>query len=189
MNKIPTIFKRNWEGDRKVINEYTDGVTADLLNQCVATEKVDGTNVRITVRNGMVVRLEKRRNPTKLEKAKGIEDPWYVDADQYDPEDKWIYDSVKNTDISNVPDGEFSAEAYGKNVQGNPLGMPGNQLMIFSLQDHVVIFGDVPTKYEELKKFLQQRRTVIGESGTIEGIVWHHPDGRMYKIKAKDFPK
>ena len=23
--------------------------------------------------------------------------------------------------------------------------------------------------------------------GKIEGIVWHHPDGRMVKIKAKDF--
>ena len=23
--------------------------------------------------------------------------------------------------------------------------------------------------------------------GAIEGIVWHHPDGRMVKIKAKDF--
>ena len=25
------------------------------------------------------------------------------------------------------------------------------------------------------------------EHATIEGIVWHHPDGRMVKIKRKDF--
>ena len=24
---------------------------------------------------------------------------------------------------------------------------------------------------------------------TFEGIVWHHPDGRMAKIKKRDFPK
>lgn len=24
-------------------------------------------------------------------------------------------------------------------------------------------------------------------AGVFEGIVWHHPDGRMVKIKAKDF--
>ena len=23
--------------------------------------------------------------------------------------------------------------------------------------------------------------------GAIEGVVWHHPDGRMVKIKGKDF--
>ena len=37
-------------------------------------------------------------------------------------------------------------------------------------------FGDAP-------------RTYGGHEGLpeIEGIVWHHPDGRMVKIKAKDF--
>lgn len=26
------------------------------------------------------------------------------------------------------------------------------------------------------------------EAGGVEGIVWHHDDGRMAKIKARDFP-
>lgn len=36
-----------------------------------------------------------------------------------------------------------------------------------------------PRTFEELKVFLKGR--------DIEGIVWHHRDGRMAKIKARDF--
>src|SRR3990167_10500026 len=111
MKKIKTIFERDWEGNRKVIDKYIDGFSPDLLIGSLATEKMDGTNVRITIRNHMVVRVEKRRNPDKLQKAKGIEEPWYIDADEFGPGDKWTYDALKNTDLSVVPDGEWSGEA------------------------------------------------------------------------------
>lgn len=188
MNKIPTIFERDWDGNRKVIDQYVEGVTPDLLAECVATEKVDGTNVRLTVRNHTLVRLEKRRNPSKIQKAQGIEDPWYVDADEFSPNDKWIWDAAKNTDLTQVEDGEWSGEACGTNVQGNPIGLDKNTVMFFSLgKNFVPAFEDTPTNYEDLKKYLKEKKTLFGETGTIEGIVWHHPDGRMFKIKAKDF--
>jgi hypothetical protein len=41
----------------------------------MATEKIDGTNIRITLRNNTIVRVEKRRNPNKQEKANGITEP------------------------------------------------------------------------------------------------------------------
>jgi len=34
----------------------------------------------LTVRSGQLVRVEKRRNPSKAQKAKGIIDGWYVDT-------------------------------------------------------------------------------------------------------------
>lgn len=40
---------------------------------------------------------------------------------------------------------------------------------------------DAPRTFDALKGYLANK--------TIEGIVWHHPDGRMVKIKAKDFAK
>ncbi|MCH8821551.1 hypothetical protein IID23_03425, partial [Patescibacteria group bacterium] len=58
MKKIQTIFKRNWEGNRGVINEYEVAVKSIIF--AIPTEKLDGTNVRITVRNLQVVRVEKR---------------------------------------------------------------------------------------------------------------------------------
>jgi hypothetical protein len=30
---------------------------------------------------------------------------------------------------------------------------------------------------------------LAGAADGIEGIVWHHDDGRMAKIKARDFPR
>ena len=78
MEKIPTIFDRNWDGNRKV-NEKLVVLEFDFEN-AIATEKLDGTNVRITVRNHTVVRVEKRKNPSKIQKQKGIKDPWYIDA-------------------------------------------------------------------------------------------------------------
>jgi len=86
---------------------------------------VDGTNVRLTVRNHQLARLEKRRNPTKLQKAKGMIDPWYIDANEFGPEDKHIWEAARNTGLADVPDGEWSGEAIGPKIQGNELRLRG----------------------------------------------------------------
>jgi len=185
MNKIQTIFERDWNGDRTVIDELA--VNFDFLN-AVATEKLDGMNVRLTVRNHMLVRLEKRRNPSKIEKAKGIEDPWYVDADEYGPEDKYLYDAAKNTDLSDIADGEWSGEALGPNIQGNTLNLVSHRVVLFSCGKAPVLFN-VPTDYEGLKKYLQSEGSTYGNDAPLEGIVWHGKDGSMVKIKTKDFSK
>lgn len=188
MEKIPTIFDRNWDTDRKVNDKI---LVSDFdFHHAIATEKLDGTNVRVTVRNHIVVRVEKRRNPDKVQKAKGIVDPWYVDADPTDKGDAYIFDAVKHTDFSTVPDGEWSAEALGEKIQGNPLNLNGHTLFIFSLPSWraKIVFENVPTDFESLKKWLPEQKTKFGNSSGIEGIVWHHPDsGRMCKIKVKDF--
>ncbi len=188
MEKIPTIFDRNWETNRKV-NEKLVVEHFDFDNS-IATEKLDGTNVRVTVRNHIVVRVEKRRNPDKNQKAKGIVDPWYVDAIETDNADGYIFDAVNNTDFSTVPDGEWSAEALGEKIQGNPLNLVGHTLFIFSLADQreKVKFDNVPTDFEGLKKWLPEQKTKFGNDTGIEGIVWHNlKTGEMCKIKIKDF--
>ena len=184
MKKIKTIFNRNWEGDGKITTEMI--VDREILMISTATEKLDGTNVRITVRNHIVVRVEKRRNPTKLEKHKGIEEPWYTEATDGDPQDKWIFDGVKNTDFSTIPDGEWSGELIGTNIQGNPLNLDNNRIVFFSL-GQAPVFENVPTTYDELKEWLPLQKSKYGNDCGIEGIVWHSPDGQMFKIKTKDF--
>lgn len=71
MKKIPTIFERDWEGDKTVIDQYVQPFD---FSTAIATEKLDGMNARLTVRNHLLVRLEK-----------SIVDPWYVDADEHYP--------------------------------------------------------------------------------------------------------
>ncbi len=188
MEKIPTIFDRNWDTDRKVNDILV--VTGFDFSNAIATEKLDGTNVRITVRNHTVVRVEKRRNPDKAQKAKGITEPWYVDANENDSADVYIFDAVKNTDFSEVPDGEWSAEALGEKIQGNPLNIVGHTLFLFSLPNWRlrVAFENVPINFEELKQWLPQQQTKFGTNAGIEGIVWHNnTTGEMCKIKIKDF--
>ena len=186
MKKIKTIFDRDWNGNKAVIDKYIGGFDPGVLMDSVSTEKLDGMNVRITIRKGISVRLEKRRNPDKIQKYKGIEEPWYKDADEFSPEDKWLYDALKNSDLSQLPDGEWSGEAVGKNIQGNPLNIENNRIVFFSL-NQAPVFKDVPISYNGLKEWLPKQKSKYGNDCHIEGIVWHLSNGDMYKIKVKDF--
>lgn len=185
MKKIPTIFERDWEGDKTVINKPV--VPENFFDTAIATEKLDGMNVRVTVRNHMAVRLEKRRNPDKIQKQKGIIDPWYIDADEFGTADKHLFDALSNTDLSTIRDGEWSGEAVGKDIQGNPLKLPNNRIVLFSVLGYVPAFLDAPHTYEELKAWLPRQKSLYGNDCGIEGIVWHGQDGQMCKIKTKDF--
>ncbi len=186
MEKILTIFKRD---DRmKITQEYA--IDPEFFSQAIPTEKVDGTNVRLTVRNHTLVRLEKRRNPSKIEKAKGIIEPWYVDADEYSPEDKYIWEAARNTDLTEIEDGEWSSEAIGPKIQGNPLQIDKHILIIFShVRSRRKLYTDVntPTTYDELKIWLPQQKSRINPNVGIEGVVWWRIDGQRGKIKTKDF--
>ncbi len=187
MEKILTIFDRDWQGQKGVINEYI--VEPGVLAATLATEKVDGTNVRLTVRNHTLVRLEKRRNPDKVQKAKGITEPWYVDADEFSTGDKWIFDAARNLDLTDIEDGEWSGEAFGKNIQGNPLQWEQNHIFLFShmptLLKHTL--PDAPIAFEELKAWLPRQKSTFNAERGIEGLVWWQDGQPIGKIKLKDF--
>lgn len=184
MRKIKTIFERDWNGNRAVIDQIL--VSPEVLQAATATEKLDGMNVRLTVRNYTLVRLEKRRNPDKVQKLKGINEPWYMDADEFSPGDKYLWEAARNTDITDVPDGEWSGEAVGPKIQGNPLNLEKHEVVLFSL-GKAPIFENVPVTYTELAQWLPQQLSKYGKNCGIEGIVWHTQDGDMFKIKTKDF--
>ncbi len=184
MKKIRTIFERE---NGRVIDKLAEGVDLELLNaqDTIATEKLDGMNVRVTIRNGTCVRLEKRRNPDKIQKHKGIIEPWYIDTAE-SSEDKWLNDALKNTPLTGLPDGEWSGEALGTNIQGNPLNLENNRIVFFTL-NQAPLFENVPITFAELKEWLPKEKSKYGKDCKIEGIVWHCKNGEMYKIKLKDF--
>lgn len=183
MEKIPTIFDR---GDGfKVMNLPRKGCEWVFAGEGRATEKVDGTNVRLTVRAGRVVRVEKRRNPSKLQKAQGVIDGWYVEADENAKDDKWIHEAVRGTDVSAWSEGEHSVEAMGPNIQGNPLGLTKHLCVPFNLE--IPVYEDVPRTFEGIKRYMEKLESRFCPGHLAEGIVFHHPDGRRAKIKRKDF--
>jgi hypothetical protein len=56
-----------------------------------------------------------------------------------------------------------------------------------TLERHGVIEQlGVPRDFEGMRAFLLDALPA-GDRGYIEGIVWHHPDGRMAKLKIRDF--
>jgi hypothetical protein len=183
MEKIPTIFQRG--DDFKVVDRPNVDCSWVFSGEGTATEKLDGTNVRLTIRSGTVVRVEKRRNPSKVQKKRGIIDGWYVDASEFSPEDKWIYEAVKGTVVSDWPDGEHSCEALGPKIQGNPLGLEHHLCVPFNLQ--IPIFESVPRDYDGLREFMIKLESKYAPGHSAEGIVFHHSDGRRAKIKRKDF--
>ncbi len=185
MNKIPCLFKR--EG-AKVIDKVTPGCEWVLAGEGKATEKLDGTNVRLTVRYGRLVRVEKRRNPTRAQKALGIVHPWYTDTSTDDPADKWILTAAHNTYTTHCPDGEHCCEAIGPKIQGNPLGLELYVCVAFNLRSAYLSYLETrPRVFEDLKLTLEDLDSNYSPGNLAEGIVFHHPDGRRAKIRRKDF--
>ena len=186
MNKIETIFDRG--DDFRVINKPRAGTEWVFAGEGIATEKIDGTNIRVTVEHGSITKVEKRRNPTREEKSKGVE-PGYVDAHRDDPADKHIFKAVNGLqqDIGILPDGIYPCEAVGPKIQGNPLNLAIPTCYMFTIYPKTV--PDVPRTYEGLKTFLANFASLYSPGNKAEGIVFHHPDGRMAKIKAKDYPR
>lgn len=111
-------------------------------------------------------------------------DGWYGDVDQYGSEDKWIFDAAQSRDVSAWPDGEHSCEAVGPNIQGNPLGLERNICVPFNL---AIPIDQIPRSYDSLRDVLAHLESLYSPGHPAEGIVFHHPDGRMAKIKRKDF--
>jgi hypothetical protein len=68
-------------------------------------------------------------------------------------------------------------ELVGPKVNGNPEQVNRHYLWAHEAADVL----DAPRDFDGLSAWL------VDFEG--EGIVWHHPDGRMAKLKRRDFPK
>lgn len=194
MKKIISLFARNYDGDKLVRDEVVPGAEWVLAGEGTATRKFDGTACMI--RDGKLFkRYDAKQVPTapaapgqstpKLKTAKplpaGFEacqeaDPvtghmpgWVPVGDG--PEDKWF--RVVSAEASALPDGTY--ELCGPHFQANPEGCRVEMLVPHG----ELTLPDAPRDFAGIRSFL--------ETNAMEGIVWHHPDGRMVKIKSRDF--
>lgn len=176
MKKIPTMFERDWNGNRSlVVNKVHDGCEWVSIGEGIATRKIDGTCCM--VRDGI---LYKRR-----ELKEGDVPPADFEEAGYDEETK---KTVGWVPVGGGPEDKYHREAFvpetsdgtyelvGPKVQGNPEKYGHHTLIAHEATDH---FHDVPRDFEGLKAWMTNR--------DIEGLVFHHPDGRMAKIKLRDF--
>lgn len=182
MKKIVSLFQRNYEGDRLVRDEVVPGAEWVLAGEGVATRKWDGTCCM--VRGGKLYkRYDAKKGKTPpfgFEPAQDYDEitghmPGWVEVGNGN-EDRWHREAcgpLGNPDAVPLPNGTY--ELVGPKVNGNPDGFLGHTLVPHGKET----LPDAPRTFEALREYFQP--------GKIEGIVWHHPDGRMVKIKAKDF--
>lgn len=179
MKKIISLFQRNYDGDRLVRNELVPGAEWVASGEGVATQKYDGTCCLIQG-GELFKRYEVKQGKTPppnfipandVDENTGKQQGWVPVGEG--PEDRWHWEGFRNGGGQFV-DGTY--ELLGPKIQGNPEKLLSH-LLIKHSNAHQLL--GCPRDFDGLKAYLA--------TADIEGIVWHHPDGRMVKIKAKDF--
>lgn len=176
MEKIPTIFKRNPDIMSFVLEEENPECKWVFDGEGVATRKYDGTCVKI---EGGCYFKRRMVKPGK----KAPEDFEEVDVDPvtgkrfgWVPIDSSLKENKYHMEAFNSRLSDGTYELVGPKVQGNPEGYEGHELVKHSDAE---VFPSFERTFAGIRDFLLYM--------DVEGIVFHHPDGRMAKIKKCDF--
>jgi hypothetical protein len=183
MKKIVSLFQRNYDTDRLVRDEVVPGAEWVLAGEGVATRKLDGTCCM--VRGGKLFKRYEvkagKTPPPDFEPANDVDENtgkqqgWRPVGDG--PDDVYHREALQNFPPE-LADGTY--ELVGPKVQGNPEpeGFTFHKLVAHG--DPSLHLNDPPARtFDAIRAWLDKM--------PYEGIVWHHPDGRMVKIKRKDF--
>lgn len=180
MKKIISLYVRNYEGDRLVKDEVVPGAEWVADGEGIATRKYDGTCCLVKDRK-LLKRYEVKKGgvppfgfiPANEEDSKTGKTQGWVEVG-WGSEDKYHREAVGgNPDKVDLSNGTY--ELVGPKIQGNIENYDSHQLINHEYAEII----HPPRTFEEIKNWLSDKN--------IEGIVWHHPDGRMVKIKKKDF--
>jgi hypothetical protein len=193
MKNIISLFQRNYGTDRLVRDEIVPGAEWVVAGEGEPTVKIDGTSCLI--KDGKLFKRYDRKciqrvaklEPHQAREYKAAPKDWIPCEEGPDehtghwpgwvpvgegPDDKWHREAFSHCKAK--VDGTY--ELIGPKVQGNPYRLSEHGLVQHGLWK---FDGIVPRTFTGLKTWF--------ESCTVEGIVWHHLDGRMVKIKRRDF--
>jgi hypothetical protein len=183
MKKIPTMFQRDVT-THLVTPEIERGCEWVAAGEGIATRKWDGT--ACLVKDGALWKRHTFVDAGILkdgfieEERIGAKSYGWVEIDQTDPADKWHVAAwlAHLNNHGGVPeDGTY--ELIGPKVQGNPERTPQHILV----RHGALVIDGFPRVYGAIREDFATR----DYDGWIEGVVFHHPDGRMAKVKARDF--
>lgn len=187
MQKIPTLFKRDPE-THLVVDEVNPECQWVLDGEGKTTRKFDGSPV--------LARGDEfyKRRQSFRDLGDAPED-WILAGTNINTgaaifwvplgdgkEDRWVWEAITNAchglgEQLPIKDGTY--EACGPHFNGNNDGLPCDDLLRHGDWEYIDDACGLRRNYGELRAWLDQR--------DIEGLVFHHPDGRMSKIKKKDF--
>ena len=158
------------------------------------TEKIDGTNGQIQIKDGQVVCIGSRNRDI------------YPDKDNFGFA-RWVVDNAEGL-VQFLGDGVHYGEWAGPGIQKNPLGLPEKRFFLFNIQRNplekfVSMGGLVPDMWpvpllyygvdfdvvdEVLQDLVRSGTRVVGGSGAAEGVVVSM-FGQKFKKTPKNQPK
>lgn len=183
MPKLQSPFIRN---DEYIVTPEIDPDYAWVFEDEGVTcqEKLDGTNVSIIIENGKLTRVFNRVN----------------DVDMWS--DCPVIEGVReayNRGYCNFTDGQYFGEVVGEKIQGNPHKIEGHIWLPYEtyFRKHLTYktWGQYPKDFDTISKWFEEGLLSLygmqkhgGTEGHFcEGVVFHHPDGRMAKLRRDMF--
>jgi len=173
MKKIPSLFKRNYE-THKIYDEITEGCEWVIKGGGVPTRKFDGT--ACMVKDGELYKRfdckKGRKKPVDGIPCQPLPDPvtghwpWWIPVTKDDKYHKAAF-------IGDELNGTY--ELCGPKINGNPENFGVHELVLHGDEE----LKCCPIDFDLLPSYLIHQG--------VEGVVWHHPDGKMCKIKLRDF--
>ena len=183
MKKIPTLFKRIFEGHKIVgiTDEITPGCEEAFLNG-IATIKWDGSCCAI-IDGELYKRYDAKAGKTPPEGAIPCCEPdpvtghWphWVKVNPDNPADKWFWEAFENSATYDPFGCTITYEAVGPHFQGNPHKFEYDRLIRHGSWG----IWELERTFEGVKSYL--------EKNEIEGIVFWYRDEPVCKIKRSDF--
>lgn len=181
MRKIPTVFLRDPENQDRLLRAAHPACEWVINGEGVALHKADGTCMLLDVKGHWWSRRQVKPGKTAP--------PGYVEVDfdevtgkrfGWEPIAQSPYAPLVQEALKADADlpGEWTPGTYelvGPKINGNPEGTPTHRLL---RHDILPVQFDAPRTYGGLRDWLADYEG--------EGIVFHHPDGRMAKIKRRD---
>lgn len=196
MRKIPTLFVRDPDDMRHVTDEVHPDCGWVVAGEGVVTRKVDGWCCMVDDDSRFWKRAEVKRGrapqpgfvEVEFDKATGKRVGWVpVGAG---PEDRWFREAFDRTkaevwDPAGIAPEPATYELIGPKVQGNP-----EKVTAHILVRHVDLVADMEvTGVPRHPDYVREMVARVGAELGWEGVVWHHPDGRMAKLKARDLAR
>ncbi|MFD8820798.1 hypothetical protein ACFV1C_00265 [Streptomyces sp. NPDC059605] len=186
MEKIPTLFVRDFSTQPAyVLPKVTPGCEWVTAGEGEATRKYDGTCTMLDQAGQWWARREVKpgKNPPP-DYLLVEEDPVTGKRVGWEPIEQSSFAKYHAEALANCKvETSGTYELLGPKINKNPDDFEQHVLLPhgwapFSVRQD---YATAPRDHTGLRDWLHAR--------PYEGIVWHHADGRMAKIKGKDFPR
>ena len=191
MKKIPTLFKREFEGHNivNILPEVTEGMEWVLNGEGLATVKYDGSccaiidgkfYLRYDAKNGKPIPENAIKCQEEADPVTGHL-PCWIPYDENNKGHKWFgvaynnYMQMLHEDYFDITPADGTYEAVGKHFNGNMYNLDTDMLLRHGQE----AIYDCPRTFEGIRDYLKDH--------FIEGIVFWKDGEPKCKIKRTDF--